>query len=251
MRKFLIPVVSLLTAALVPLAAQKQPQVKSQKEGEAVTAIFQTQDPDARIAAVETLLSKFADTEFKPLALYIATISAQQKNDFEKTMLYAERALEADPKSFATMLIMASGIAQRTREHDLDREEKLGRAEKLANDAGELIKTAPKMNPQLTDEQWEAAKKDFMGQRHEALGMIAVARKKYDAAIAEFKSAVAANGDPATMVRLGQAYTNSGKPDEAIAVLDQVIGNSDVPVEIKQVAQAEKTRAIQAKGAKK
>ncbi len=251
MKKYLIPIVSLLTALAIPLAAQKQPQVKSQKEGEAVTAIFQTQDPDARIVAVESLLSKFADTDFKALALYIATISAQQKNDFEKTMLYAERSLEADPKSYATMLIMASGIAQRTREHDLDKEEKLGRAEKLAKDAGELLKTAPKMNPQLTDEQWELAKKDFEAQKHEALGLIASARKKFDAAIAEYKSAVAANGDPATMVRLGQAYNFAGKHDDAISVLDQVIGGADVPAEIKQVAQQEKTRAVQAKGAKK
>src|SRR5262249_31726747 len=146
-----------------------------------------SQDPDGRIAAVENLLTKFADTEFKGFALYVATVSAQQKNDFDKMMLYGERTIEADPKNYPTMLILASAIAQRTREHDLDREEKLAKAEKYANQAGELLKTAQKPNPQLTEEQWAAAKKDFQAQQHEALGLVASARKKYDDAINHYK----------------------------------------------------------------
>lgn len=227
-----------------------QPKVKSQKEAEAVNAIFQAQDPDARIAAVENLLTKFADTEFKATALYIATMSAQQKNDFEKTVIYAERTLEADSKHYPAMLILASNIAQRTREFDLDKEEKLARAEKLATQAGEILKTAPKMNPQLTDEQWEQAKKDFEAQKLETLGMIAMVRKKYDVAIQNYKQAVETTGDPATMVRLAQAYNQAGKYDDAISTAERVLAAADVHQQIKQVAAAEKARALSAKGAK-
>ncbi|MBI3681166.1 MAG: hypothetical protein HY235_12310 [Acidobacteria bacterium] len=251
MNKFVYGITGLLLAAAAPLLAQKQPQLKSQKEAEAVNAIFQAQDPDGRIEAVETLLAKFADTEFKATALYIATVSAQMKNDFEKMMIYAERTLEADANNYATMLIMAAAIAQRTREHDLDKEEKLARAEKLASQAGQILKTASKMNPQLTDEQWAQAKKDFEAQGHEALGLVAMARKKYDVAVNEFKASVDANSDPASMVRLGQAMTLAEKYDDAIAVLDKVMGMADVPAQIKQFAQAEKVRATQAKAGKK
>jgi tetratricopeptide (TPR) repeat protein len=248
MKKFLLSVAVLLMS--LPLAAQKQPQPKSQKEVDALMAIQNAQDPDSRIAAVENLLTKFADTEFKGFALYLATVSAQQKNDFEKMLLYGERTLEADPKNYATMLIMASTIAMRTREHDLDKEEKLGRAEKLAKDAGELLKTAEKPNPQLTDEQWAAAKKDFEAQMHEALGIAASGRKKYDDAIGHFKTAVELNGDVATMVRLGSTYSLASKYDEAIATFDKVMAAADAPAQIKQIAQAERARAVQAKGSK-
>ena len=50
------------------------------------------------------------------------------------------------------------------------------------------------------------------------------------------------------MVRLGQAYNAAGKSDEAIAILDKVMADTNVHPQIRQVAQAERVRAIQAKG---
>jgi uncharacterized protein HemY len=149
------------------------------------------------------------------------------------------------------MIMMSTAIAQNTKEFDLDKEEKLSKAEKLANQAVTALKTAPKMNPQMTDEQWAAAKKDFDAQAHESLGMIAMGRKKWDDAQREFKAAVDGNGDPASMVRYGTALSSGGKYDEAVAVFDKVMAMADLHPTIKQVAQAERVRAIQAKGAKK
>jgi len=240
-------------AATLVFGQAKQPQPKSQKEAEAIQAIFQAQDPDARIAAAEALLQKFADTEFKAIALQVAAMSAQQKNDFEKMVIYAERTLEADPKNYTAMLMLASGLAQRTREFDLDKEEKLARAEKYANSAMELIKTSTKPRPDLPDEQWEAAKKDFTAQAYESLGLTAMVRKKYDVAVTNFKSATetGAQPDPATMVRLASAYNHLGKPDEAIAVLDKLNTLPEVNPQIKQVAQAERNNAVKIKSGAK
>lgn len=250
MRKLILSVTAIV---LLAGAAFAQPKVKSQKEAEALQAVFAAQDVAGRFKAGEEFLTKFADTEFKGTVLYILTATAQQANDFEKMMIYGERTLEADPKNFATMIIIANGLAQRTKEFDLDKEEKLGRAEKLAKDAMELVKTATKPNPQLTDEQWEQAKKDFDAQAHESLGLIAMNRKKWDVAMAEFKLAVESSSqpDPATMVRWGAACNGAGKPDEAIAVLDKVLAIPDVHPAVKQFAQQEKSRAMQLKGGAK
>jgi tetratricopeptide (TPR) repeat protein len=236
-------------AAMLAFGQAKQPQPKSKAEAEAIMAVFNAQDPDARIAAAEGLLQKFADTEFKSIALQIAAMSAQQKNDFEKMVLYSERTLEADPKNYSAMLMLANGLAQRTREFDLDREEKLTRAEKYANSAMDLVKTAPKPRPDITDEQWDAAKKDFTAQSYEALGLSAMVRKKYDVAATNFKAAMdsGAQPDAATMVRLASSYNYLGKPDEAIAVLDKLNTLPDVSPQIKSVAQAERNNALKIK----
>jgi len=236
-------------ASQTPVA--KQPQAKSKDEAEALMAIFNAPDPDTRIKAADALLTKYADTEFQAVALQIAAASCQQKNDFENMVIYCERTLEVDPQNFSAMLMLASGIAQRTREFDLDREEKLARSEKYARTAQEILKTALKPNPNLTDEQWESARKDFMAQSHEALGLAALVRKKYDVAIAEFKTAteVASSPDPATMVRLGAVYNLAGQYDEAVALLDKLMAQTDVHPQIKQFAQAERVRAIQLKSA--
>jgi tetratricopeptide (TPR) repeat protein len=234
-------------ASETPLA--KQPQPKSQAELEALQALFGAQDPDARIKAADELIAKFADTEFKPYALLFAAESYRQKNDFERMVVYAERTLEADPKNFTAMIMLAQGFAQRTREHDLDKEEKLARAEKLAKDAQQTIKDAPRPNPQITDEQWADAKKDFTGQAHEALGMVALARKKYDEAATQFKLAVDSSSQPdhATLVRLAAAYNQSGKYDEALTILEKLMADPNVHPTIKQFAQAERVRATQGK----
>jgi tetratricopeptide (TPR) repeat protein len=229
--------------------AEKQPRPKSQKEAQAVMAIFNAQDPASRIKAVDDLLENFADTEFKAVALQVATASAQQMNDFEKMMIYGERTLKEDPKNYAVMLMMASGLAQRTREFDLDKEEKLGRAEKYANSALELLKTAVKPRPDISDEQWEAAKKDFSAQAYETFGLIAMVRKKYDDAIASFKKAieVSSTPDPATSVRLAMAYNQAGKYDEAVALVDQLTADPQLNPTIRRFAQQEKLKALKAK----
>lgn len=243
----------LLAGSLSFAAPAKAPQPKSQKEAEAVMAIMNAQDPDARIAAAENLITKFADTEYKAVALQLAAFSAQQKNDHDKMILYSERTLEADPQNYSAMLMMASGLAQKTREFDLDKEEKLTRADKYAKTAIELIAKAEKPNPQVTEDQWTAAKKDYTAQAHEAMGMAALARKKYDVAIAEFNTSLttASQPDAATMVRLMAAYNQAGKPDDAIALADKVLASPGLHPQIKQIAENEKAAAAKLKAAKK
>jgi tetratricopeptide (TPR) repeat protein len=225
-----------------------QPKPKSQKELEALQAVFNAQDPDVRITAVENLLTNFADTEFKAVALQVAAASAQQKNDFEKMTVYAERTLEADPKNFGAMLMLSSGIAQRTREFDLDKEEKLARSEKYANSAIALIKSAQKPRPDLSDADWEQARQSYLAQAYEALGIAAMARKKYDDAAKQFEQAVATSPDGSTYVRLAAAYNLGKKPDQAIAALDKLNGVPDVHPAIKQAAAQERNNAVKLKG---
>ncbi|HKW96095.1 MAG TPA: tetratricopeptide repeat protein [Bryobacteraceae bacterium] len=247
MRKILILATLALGTGVPALVAQKAPAPKSKGEAEALQAVFSAVDADTRIKAADALLSKYADTDFKGLVLYLAAVSYSQKNDYEKMIIYAERAVEADPKQYPAMLMLAKGIAQRTREFDLDREEKLARAEKYAKNAMEILKDAPKPNQTLTDEQWAQGKKEYMAQGHEALGYAAMARKNFDVAISEMKLALDEAPDPVTMVRLAAVYDQTGKPDDAIALLDKVMAMSDVHPSIKQFAQAERVRALQLK----
>jgi tetratricopeptide (TPR) repeat protein len=183
----------------------------------------------------------------------VAAMTFQEIDDFEKMVIYAERALETDAQNYQSMILLAGGFAQKTREHDLDKEEKLGKAEKYANQAIEVIKSAPRPRADITDEQWEGARKDMSSQAYDALGLAALARKKYDDAIKNFKASLdtAANQDPATKVRLAASYNFAGKYDEAISLLDALMADSGVHPTIMQFAQAEKAKAQEGKEGKK
>ncbi len=234
-------------ASTSPVA--KQPQPKSAEELQALQAMFQAPDHDARIKAADDFVAKFPSTEFKAFALMIAAETARQKNDHEKAIIYAERALEADPQNYMSMIILAGELAGTTREHDLDREEKLKRAEKYANQSLDLLKEAPRPRADVTDEQWAAAKKEFESQAHVALGAAHMVRKNCDGAISELTTATGiATPDPAAQIRLGMAYSQCGKQDDAIGVFDKVIAAADVPAPFKQFAQQEKQKAVQKKG---
>jgi tetratricopeptide (TPR) repeat protein len=248
MKKMILRGALALAVAVPGLMAQPKP--KSEAEYEALKAMFAATTADARIAACENVLTKFADTEFKAVALYFEAISYEQKGDYANTVVFGERTIEVDPKHYQAMLMLATTIAQHTKEFDLDREDKLAQVEKYSNKALELLKDAPKPNANLTDDQWTAAKKDFAAEAHAALGTGAMVRKKYDVAESEFKLSIDGvdKPDPSNMVRLGKAYSNDGKYDEAIAQFDKVMAMPDVNVQVRQVAQAERVRTFQKKG---
>jgi len=224
-------------------------QKVSQKEAEAWNGVIAAATPDAKIAAVDNLISKFKDTQFKSAALMMAGDAYQRKGDAANAIVYGNRALEADPKNFQAMLLVSGQLAQMTKEFDLDKDEKLKQASKLANDAITTINAAAKPNPQLPDDQWAAVKKDMVSQAHETLGVIASIDKKWDTAITEFKTAIddAAQPEPSTMVRLTATYNIAMKYDEAGAMADKVLANPNVPDNLKKMAQDQKQRALKGK----
>jgi tetratricopeptide (TPR) repeat protein len=230
---------------------QKDPQPKSPKEVEALQAIQKATAPDDQIKAIENVLTTFADTEYKIMLLQTAMQIAEQKGDLALTTTYAERLLEADPKNVYADVTLASDIAIHTREFDLDKVEKLAKAEKYANVALENIKTYPKQSSKITDEQWDKEKKNLAGQAYAALGMIATTRKKYDDAVTQFKTALDAVSapDPNTTFRLGEAYLKAGKFDDAIAQFDKVLSMPESSPQVKQYAQTRKADAAKLKGA--
>ncbi len=241
---------SLIAALLMAGTLAMSQKVKSPKEGEAVNAVLTATTPDQRIAAADSLLSKYKDTQFKSIALQMEGEAYAQKGDGPNAIVYGDRAIEADAKNFQALLLVSSQLARMTKEFDLDKDEKLKRATKLANDALTAIGAAEKPNPQLTDDQWAGIKKDLTSEAHETLGMIASVDKKWDSAITELKAAidVAATPSYTAMVRLMSVYNNDKKYDEATAMADKLIAAAGAPDNLKKIAQQEKAAAAKGKG---
>src|SRR5258708_10427999 len=229
-----------LTLGFSMLWAQKP---KSQKEADALQAVMAAKNPDDQVKAIENVLTNFADTEYKVALLQLAMQIEGQKGDFAQTTFYAERLLEADPKNAFAFVPMGGETARHTREFDLDKEEKLTKVDKWATAGIEAAKNMAKPRPDLTDEQFEGVKKDLQSQAYVAMGMAATLRKKNDDAVSNYKqaAAVAATPDSTIWVRLGQAYMDSGKFDDAAAVFDKALSDPTAPDQVKQIAKAKKT----------
>jgi tetratricopeptide (TPR) repeat protein len=245
-----VAAVVVVAAGASSLWAQKPPAPKSAKELDAVKALFAASQagPDQTIAAAEALITGFADTEFKEVALFFEARSYQTKNDLVKAQVYGERVLEINPKNYQTTLLLGEVMAQTTRENDLDKEEKLAKAEKYLKDTIENLKTAAKPNPQTPDKDWEDARQQMTAEAHSGLGLCALTRKKYDAAVAEFKAASDLDPQPAFLVRQASALQSLGKNDEAIVICDKVLADPQLHPQIKQVTEGVRAAAIKAGG---
>jgi len=244
-------VAALATALCAQDKQPAGPRPKSKAEYDALNKMFSATDPDSKIAAGEEVIQNFEKTDFKAIVFFTIADAYSKKKDDVKTIVYGERALEVDPKNFQAALLLAQTIAVKVRDNDLDKDERLNQAEKYSKLALDVVPSAPKMNASMTDEQWADAKKDLMADAHQYLGIIAMDRKKYDVAVAEYSEAVngAHTPDPAAIVRLAQADNKAGKYDDAIANADKVMAMPNLAPAFKQFAQAEKVRAFQNKQA--
>ena len=222
---------------------------KSPKEIAALQAIQNATDPDARLKSIDNLLTNFADTEFKNAVLDMAVETARQKNDPTLVDVWADRALQANPKDYIAMDDLAAITAAQMKEFDLNLKDEAAKVDKNAHGAIDLVKDATKPNPNMTDADWAGYKADITAAAHEALGLSEAAQKNYTGAIDEYKAGMAAHPNSVLMVRLGQVYTQNKQYDEAIAQYTQALADAGASPAVKQVAQAGKTNAEKRKAA--
>ncbi len=245
------------TAKQPPTVVVPKGKTVSAKEAAAIKKISDAKTPDERIAAVESLITNFADTTFKGAALYEAAEAADQKQDYVKAVTYGDLSIEADPKAgtaMNAMLLVAGELAQHTQKNSLTKEEDLGKAEKYVKQALDMIPAlARPEGVKISDADWETFKKDKTSEAHRDLGLIASARVKWDVAASEFKLAVdgASTPDSVMMVRLGNAYNENSKFAEAQAILKKVLAMPTLDPRVKAFADQEEARAERGlKGAK-
>jgi tetratricopeptide (TPR) repeat protein len=250
-RSILTGILALAAGAAGLMGQPKQMAPKSKAELETLQALFTAQqagDFDGVIKAADELITKFADTDFKETALYMEADAYHNKKDDTKAQIYAEQALQVNPKAYQASIMLAEMIAKSTRETDLDREEKLGKAEKYAKEAIENSKDAAKPNPQIPDAQWDEFKKGIAARAHGAIGIGNLTRKKFDVAAAEFKAAYDADPQPAYLAQQASALQSGGKNDEAIALCDKILADPQMHPAIKNVATQVKAAAVKAGG---
>jgi tetratricopeptide (TPR) repeat protein len=244
---------ALATGALVMVAQQMTP---AEQQGIAAIREAAKNGVDALAAAADDFVAKFPKSPARASVLIVTADQYEGHQNSDKAMIYYQRTIDADPKNYYAMIMLATEIAKNTKEFEIDeaaKTAKLNKAEKLVNDALIILATAQKPDPNGNDQDWANLKKDDESRGHEALGMIAMARKKLDVAVSEFKRASEGGSGPmpTAMIRLSGAYNEQGKYAESVAVLEKVLAIKGLPDAYQKVATNLITAAKEARDAKK
>jgi len=164
-----------------------------------------------------------AQSEQRILAFYQAIIqSYQQLNDAPKMLEWGEKALGFKPDDVNTLLMLSNVMAERPPTNDAEKTKQMKRAEELANQALEVLPTflsspdAANLPPQ--------GKADMTAQAHYTLGLIYLHQKKLGPSEQEFLTALKSKpNDPITYYRLGIAYVQDMKNDQAMEALGKSV----------------------------
>ena len=113
-------------------AGKRPPQAKTQPEFDAYKAAAALTDAAAQEKAADDFAAKFPDSELRPLLYKAVMHSYQQANNGEKMMAMSQKVLTFDADDPEALLGVAQVLAERTRDTDLDKDQRLAEARKDA-----------------------------------------------------------------------------------------------------------------------
>src|ERR1700679_4324191 len=127
-------------AAAAP-AGKRPPQAKTQPEFDAYKVAAALTDPAAQEKAADDFATKFPESELRPLLYKAVMHSYQQANNADKMMAMAKKVLSFDPDEPEALLGVAQVLAERTRDTDLDKDQRIAEARKDAERSLETVET--------------------------------------------------------------------------------------------------------------
>jgi len=211
-------------AAAAP-QGKRMPAAKTQPEFEAYKAAMALPDAAATEKAADDFATKFPDSELRIEIYKNAMQKYQQANNADKMLEMAQKALTYDADDPAALLGAAQILAERTRETDLDRDQRLAEAKKDAERALQTIDTdVPTSGP--PPEQLAAYKGFLRSQAYSILGTLAFNTKGWADAETNLRKSIDAfpqQLDAIAVFRLAVALDMQNKIPEAIKYCDQAV----------------------------
>jgi tetratricopeptide (TPR) repeat protein len=202
---------------------KRAPAAKTQPEFEAYKAAIQLTDPAAAEKAAEDFSAKYPDSELR-VVLYKAAMQKYQTNA-DKNLEMAQKALAIDPDDPEALVTASQVLAEKTRDTDLDRDQKLAEAKK---DAERALVTVDNDVPTsgFPPEKIDQFKRFIRSEAYAILGTLASNAKNYAEAESDLRKSVEAfpeQVDPVAVLRLAIALDMQNKYPDALKYANQAV----------------------------
>ena len=203
-----------------------QPQAKSQEEFKAFQDV--TAKPDA--ASMETAANAFAqqypNSELKGPLFQNVMLQYQNSNNSDKTLEMGRKVLSLDPDNVVALVTVASVLANRTRESDLDKEERISEAKKDANQAIQVMNTPEGIPAGVPADRAEAYKNTILAMAYGALGQANFVSNDFPAAEQALRKSTSFTNiqqDPISWFQLTLTLDREGKYADALQAANKCV----------------------------
>ncbi|HVO82548.1 MAG TPA: tetratricopeptide repeat protein [Terriglobales bacterium] len=234
-----------------PPPAKHPPQAKTQPEFDAYKAAVAITDPAAFEKAADDFAAKFPDSELRVVLYRTAIHLYQSVNNGDKMLEMGRKVLTIDPDDPEALLGVAEVLAERTRDTDLDKEQRLDEAMKDAQRATETVDTdivAPAETPQ---ERVDAYKNFLRSTAYSIMGKLTLDKNNYAEAESYLRKSIDAypsQPDPVAVLRLAVALDKQEKYPEALKIANRAVELTQENTPAGTVARQERDRLMKLTG---
>ena len=240
------------SATATPPQGKRPPQAKTQAEFDGYNAAIANQkDPAAMEKAADDFATKFPDSELRALLFKAAMRGYQNANNGDKMLEESQKLLKLDPDDPEALIASAEVIAERTRDTDLDKDQRFAQATKYAQHALETIDTDVPVSANVQQAQIDAYKGLLRSSAYSVLGTIQYDQEKYADAQGYFQKSIDAYPsqlDPVVVLRLALALDKQGKYGDALKEANRAVDLTQEGTAAGTTARHERDRLVQLTG---
>jgi len=231
--------------------AKRPPQAKTQPEFDAYKATAANTDPAAFEKASDDFATKFPDSELRALLYKNAMRMYQSANNGEKTEAMGRKVLSFDADDPEALVIVAEVIAERTRDTDLDKDQRYDDATKMAQKATSTVDSDVNVPAGTPQDKLDAYKALLRSNAYSILGTIAFKKDNYAVAQDNLQKSIDAfpsQPDPVVVLRLALSMDKQQKYPEALKVANRAVELTQENTAIGTPARRERDRLQQLTG---
>jgi tetratricopeptide (TPR) repeat protein len=237
-------------AAAAP-AGKRPPQAKTQPEFDAYKAAAAITDPAGLEKAADDFATKFPDSELRVLLYKNAMRLYQNSNNADKTEALGRKVLTFDADDPEALVIVAEVVAERTRDTDLDKDQRFAEAVGMAQKATQTIETDVQAPPGTPQEKIDAYKSMMRSQAYSIIGTIDFKKENYASAeqnLQKSLDAYPADPDKVVVLRLALTLDKEQKYPEALKVANRAVELTQDNTPVGTPARRERERLQQLTG---
>ena len=239
------------TAAAAAPQGKRPPAAKTTPEYEAYKAAAALTDPVAAEKAVDDFATKFKDSELRIVLFKNVMRDYQRAGNSDKIIEMGRQALAIDGDDPDALVTVAGELTEKTRDTDLDKDQRLDEAMKMAQKAVQTVDTDVAIPPGTPQEQVDAYKSQLRSFAFSIIGTLEFKKDNFADAEADLRKSIdayPAQPDAVVVLRLAISLDRQNKYADALKEANRAVDLTQDGTPAGKFARQERDRLTQLVG---